>query len=390
MDTLQEQTVAKSPAARHSRRRWAAAGTVAAGTVLLAVVLQAGLHLDVTDFLKDLFYLKYLPKLGSQTSLLLVFVFGLMTSVHCLGMCSGIMLTQTVRAGGADGGSPRGSFAPAALYNAGRVLSYTAVGAVVGGVGQVLTLSDTLKGVIPIVGGVFMLVMAVNLLGIFPVLRYLQLGLPNGLVKKIRGAEHKSPLVVGLLTALMPCGPMQMVQIYALGTRSALYGALSMLVFSLGTTPGLLALGTFSSAVSRRFSKVLLRASAVVVAVLGVVMLTRGLALLGVALPSVPARASDGYAQSVVKGETQTVSTSAGESSFPPIEVKKGVKVVWTIRMRAEDYNDCNNEIILPAYHIRQKLQVGENRVEFTPEQTGDFPYTCWMGMIKSTIRVVP
>jgi plastocyanin domain-containing protein len=31
----------------------------------------------------------------------------------------------------------------------------------------------------------------------------------------------------------------------------------------------------------------------------------------------------------------------------------------------------------------------GENIIEFTPEKTGTIPYSCWMGMIGSSIEVV-
>ena len=40
--------------------------------------------------------------------------------------------------------------------------------------------------------------------------------------------KPKGPLMVGLLNGLMPCGPLQAVQFYALGTGSATKGALSM------------------------------------------------------------------------------------------------------------------------------------------------------------------
>jgi len=50
--------------------------------------------------------------------------------------------------------------------------------------------------------------------------------------------------------------------------------------------------------------------------------------------------------------------------------------------------NGCNNEIIIPDYKIRQKLELGENIIEFTPTNTGTITYTCWMGMISSNITV--
>ena len=43
----------------------------------------------------------------------------------------------------------------------------------------------------------------------------------------------------------MPCGPLQAMQIYALSTGSFIKGALSMLLFSLGTVPLMLSIGLF-------------------------------------------------------------------------------------------------------------------------------------------------
>lgn len=369
------------------------------GIVLLLVglfiILKHTVNFNVLLFIRDLFNLKFVPELGANASLWLLFVVGLLTSIHCMGMCGGIMLTQTVKknenaaAGIAAADSkPKIVVLPAALYNLGRVISYTLIGAIVGGIGQVLTLSNTLKGLIPIIGGLFMIVMAINLMGFFPFLRHLQIGLPNSVIKKVRRLSGKSPLIVGLLTGLMPCGPLQIVQLYALGTHSVIYGAVSMFVFSLGTVPGLFAFGALSSLISKRFSTVLIRISAILVALLGVIMIGRGLALEGVTLHSSVSK--DSYIVSTVSGDVQTVTTTIGDMYFPPIEVSEGIKVIWTIKVDKEHLNDCNKAMVVPEYGIEKSFTIGDNVVEFMPDKTGEFTYTCWMGMIKSKIRVVP
>ncbi|OPY58392.1 MAG: hypothetical protein A4E55_00976 [Pelotomaculum sp. PtaU1.Bin035] len=259
--------------------------------VTAGAVLKHTINFDVLAFLGDLFYLKYLPSLGNNTGFGLILLFGLLTSIHCVGMCGGILLTQCVQKDGyvPAEGKPQVMLLPAVLYNTGQMISYTVVGGVVGGIGQVLTLSGLLKGLIPIAGGIFMVIMAVNLLDLFPALRFLNLAAPKFIAKRIRGGgSSHGPLIIGLLTGLMPCGPLQMLQLYALGTRSVVYGAASMFVFALGTVPGLFAFGAFSTMISRKFSKIILKTSAVVVAVLGFVMIGRGLALIGVSLPMLP------------------------------------------------------------------------------------------------------
>ncbi|BAH06014.1 sulfite exporter TauE/SafE family protein [Clostridium kluyveri] len=346
-------------------------------------------------FLKDLFYLKYLPSLGNNASFSLIFLFGILTSIHCIGMCGGIVLTQCINkneAKTADKKLSKSTFLPITIYNIGRIISYTIIGGIVGGIGQVLTLSGVFKGIIPIIGGVFMIIMAINLLGIFPVLRHLNISMPKFVAKRIMGKNSStSPLIVGLLTGLMPCGPLQMIQLYALSTRSAIYGAVSAFIFTLGTIPGIFAFGTFSAIINKKFSRYILKFSAVLVIILGIVMIGRGLALTGVVFPSFVDsnnKAGD-YEVSVIHGNIQIVTTSIGQDYFPPIQVAKGIKVRWTIKVDKAVYSDCNNAIQIPVYNIEKKFVVGNNIVEFIPDKEGEFIYTCWMGMIKSKIKVV-
>ena len=80
--------------------------------------------------LPKLLMLVKVPALADNASLGLVFLVGLLTSTHCIGMCGGILLAQTTDARGVTACSKRGLIASAA-YNGGRVVSYTAVGALV-------------------------------------------------------------------------------------------------------------------------------------------------------------------------------------------------------------------------------------------------------------------
>lgn len=49
----------------------------------------------------------------------------------------------------------------------------------------------------------------------------------------------------------------------------------------------------------------------------------------------------------------------------------------------------CNNELIIEEFGIKQELKVGENIIEFTPTKEKTITYTCWMNMIKNTIKVI-
>jgi len=179
---------------------------------------------------------------------------------------------------------------------------------------------------------------------------------------------------------------MQIVQIYALSTKSALAGAASMLFFALGTTPGLFGFGVLGGLFTKNATKVIQRISAVLVAILGVVMIGRGLALAGISV--LPSFSQGKYTESVITGNVQTVTTVVGADSYPAIQVTEGIPVKWTIHVSADNLNDCNREIIVPEYNLDITLDAGDTVVSFVPEESGEFVYTCWMGMIKSSILV--
>lgn len=235
---------------------------------LLVIILGLTVILDRIGLLNRL-----VPQqLGmSGMSYGLFFVTGLLTSVHCVAMCGGINLSQSLPG--------RGRWS-ALLYNAGRVASYTLIGALLGAAGYLLgggslAVLPLLQGAVKLLAGAFILLAGINLLGLFPALRSLRLPLP-----KLRGSS-RLPFVIGLLNGLMPCGPLQAMQLAALGTGSPLNGALSMLFFSLGAVLLMLGLGGLVALLGQRFARTVNLAGAVLVAVFGVAMLSQGAALSG-------------------------------------------------------------------------------------------------------------
>ena len=176
-------------------------GARAAGYAFLILALY--LLLEYTGVLNRL-----VPGELAQTGMSYgaLFVIGLTTSVHCVAMCGGIGLSQSLSG---QGGS---AFRRTIAYQAGRVLSYTGVGFMLGLIGMLLGtglqigLSAQMQGIFKLAVGAMMLLTGLNLLGVFPALRRLQLRIP--MLRK-RGS---APFVVGLLNGLMPCGPLQSMQ----------------------------------------------------------------------------------------------------------------------------------------------------------------------------------
>ncbi len=76
-------------------------------------------------------------------------------------------------------------------------------------------------------------------------------------------------------------------------------------------------------------------------------------------------------------------------TGYPVITVEEGKPVTINFQAAAKELNGCNNEILIPAFGIDKKLVAGDNFVTITPTEAGQYPYSCWMGMMQSTINVV-
>jgi uncharacterized protein len=323
------------------------------------------------------------PVVPHEASLGLVFVAGLLTSLHCIAMCGGINLSQCLSQGKACAGRFKGIF-PSSLYNGGRIISYTITGAAAGALGSAFEFSTQAKSAIMIGAGIFMIVMGLKFLGLFSRLPRLQFIGSSSIISRIHIGKY-SPAAVGLLSGLMPCGPLQAMQLFALGTGSAFNGAVSMFVFAAGTTPLMFALGALSSFFSARFNAAMFKVGGVVIMLLALFMISNGLNLSGT---SVIAKTS-GSAVSAVQNNVQIIRSGMTPGSYQPITVQKGVPVKWILAARESDLNGCNQAIIIPEYNIKKRLVPGENVIEFTPTKSGFVTFTCWMGMIASSINVV-
>ncbi|MDR1505957.1 MAG: sulfite exporter TauE/SafE family protein [Treponema sp.] len=340
----------------------------------------------------------------------MLFVIGLVTSLHCAAMCGGINLSQCLPGAAGERPARAAALVPAVLYNSGRVVSYTVVGIIVGAAGSVLTVSGRFQGILQLAAGVFMVIMGINMLGIFPALRRFSLHMPKIFTRKNDGQNRGGgrPLVVGLLNGLMPCGPLQAMQLYALSTGSPIAGGVSMFLFSMGTVPFMFGIGALSSLLTNApaLTAKAAKAGAVLVAVLGLTMFSNGWSLAGfhfnfadsitaIFAPDGPAVSRRNAAAAaagslpVIENGVQTVNSALSGGRYPAITVQRGIPVKWIINAPQGSINGCNNRMIIREYGIEHRFTPGENVIEFNPEKAGRFPYSCWMGMIRSSITVV-
>jgi len=330
----------------------------------------------------------FIPQVNRNMGYGMLFAVGFLTSLHCIAMCGGINLSQCVAYNFEEDGEGRISrLKPSLLYNGGRVVSYTLIGGIVGWFGSLVSFSGPAKGIVAIFSGVLMIIMGINMLNIFPWLKKLNPRMPKIFAQLIHGNNGKhGPFYIGLLNGLMPCGPLQAMQIYALGTGNFYRGAMSMFFFSMGTVPLMFGFGAVSSLLSAKFNRRMMKASAVLVIILGIVMAGRGFNLSGLNIAFANQRPKN---IAKIEDGVQLVTTEMKAGSYDSIVVQKGIWVKWTIKADESELNGCNNPVTIPKYNIVKKLVPGDNVIEFMPQEAGDINYTCWMGMINGYIKVV-
>jgi sulfite exporter TauE/SafE len=188
-----------------------------------------------------------------------IFLVGLLGGTHCVGMCGGI-----VGALAAQGADSRPGWPLHLAYNVGRILSYTAAGALVGAIGGLgLAFGPVAKGqlVFYVLANLMLVALGFYLMGFTKSLAFAE-RLGQSLWNRIRPFTSRylpvrsvgQALPLGVLWGWLPCGLVYSVLATALVTGSAARGALAMLVFGLGTLPNLLLAGILFSRF-RRFAQ---------------------------------------------------------------------------------------------------------------------------------------
>ncbi|MBN8452936.1 sulfite exporter TauE/SafE family protein [Accumulibacter sp.] len=202
-----------------------------------------------------------------ESSFLALLLVGLLGGTHCVGMCGGIVGALAM------GAPARCSLLLA--YNAGRILSYAAAGAIAGALGEA---SIALAGQLPLRSLLYLLAnLMLIALGLY------LLGFSNALAFTERLGQklwrHLQPLTrrylpargplqafpLGLLWGWLPCGLVYSALATALSSGSAAQGAGLMLAFGIGTLPNLLLAGLLAARLRAYTSRPALRMVAGVV-----------------------------------------------------------------------------------------------------------------------------
>lgn len=214
------------------------------------------------------------------------FMIGIIASLSsCMAVVGGLLLSMSATF------SKEGSkIKPQLMFHGGRIVTFFVLGGVIGVIGSAFTLNISATFILSLVIGMVMLILGINLLGIFDWAKKFNISMPRFIAKsahRVSNLNHTlTPLLVGIATFFLPCGFTQSMQLYTLTSGSFLGGGLTMLAFALGTLP-VLAVISFSSLSIQKSSKagIFYKAAGLIVILFALFNLINSLAVIGVIPP---------------------------------------------------------------------------------------------------------
>jgi sulfite exporter TauE/SafE/copper chaperone CopZ len=279
------------------------------------------------------------------------------------------------------------NFHPHIFFNIGRIIGFTLLGALIGLVGSALTFSPLVLGILTALAGLVMLVVGLQLTGIFP--RLTAFALPTKLSEKLGLDNHKSKeyshsraVLLGALTFFLPCGFTQAMQLTAVASGSWITGGLMMGLFAIGTTPGLLAVGGLTSLIRGAKAKLILKIIGVVVVGLALGSILTGAKLSGINFDLPEFNNTTEQTSDIT--EITTI-YDGSQKGFSPnkINVEVGKKYRLRITSTVDEYG-CMNTIMLPELSDQSPQLIQKNKtitIDFVAKSAGEYQPTCAMGL---------
>ena len=309
---------------------------------------------------------------------------------------------------------------PIVLFLLAKLAAYTLLGILLGALGSVLQLTATIRAVLQFAIGIFMIGNALRMLNVHPIFRYFAFEPPAFVTRYIRRKSKKNvnlvtPLFLGALTVLIPCGVTQAMMALAVSTGSPLQGALILAGFTLGTMPVFFLLAFFTTQLGTRLEKHITLFVSAVLLVLGFVALESGLNLAGSpislnnflrSLRSTDAATDiaevptfSAFQESAVKLATPDLDEQyAGENKLVVQVLNNGYSpevatfpadTPFTLILQTQDIHSCSRAFVIPSLKVEEILPAtGSVAIEIPAQPAGStLYYSCSMGMYGGRIE---
>lgn len=348
-----------------------------------------------------------------MTNLLVAFITGLTTGgLSCMAVQGGLLASSlanqiekdlTASPTGKKGKRSPHIALPILLFLVSKLIFYTLMGALLGGLGELLQITPTTQAVLQFLIAVFMIGNALRMLNVHPIFRYFTFEPPSTVTRFIRrkskqNASMFTPLFLGALTVLIPCGVTQTMMAAALATGNPLLGAALMFAFTLGTSPVFFVLSYFATKLGALVEKSFIRVVAVALIVLGLLAIDTGLNLLGSRYTLTRAvnniTGSEMGTVLLLPDQAEANQTSdvlilnAKDNGYKPRRLHAPAGIPVTLNVVTDDTRSCTRAFLIPDLDYGVILKAtGTEVVEIPPQEEGKvIPFTCSMGMYTGEI----
>jgi sulfite exporter TauE/SafE/copper chaperone CopZ len=396
----------------NDREAWRDVMLAAAVVIVVAIALKAAGAGSIGDVIGS----------RAEGNVALFLLLGVAASLSsCMALVGGLVLGVSARfAETHPDATPLQRLRPQFLFNAARLVTFTALGAVLGRLGQALGLSGHALGLLTLAVAVIMGLLGVKLTGLSPKLGALTITLPAALTARLHTGDPASAsgpaqgegtgqdaqpsagqttrpyrdlnaLALGAASFFLPCGFTQAAQVAAAASGSPAQGALILGLFTLGTTPGLLTVGALSSLIKGKTAARFFRWTGVVVIAFAVVNVINAYHILAPAgvdeeTPITATARTDNVTDAV---GYQLVTITVDARGYTPQEtvVYAGVPIRWQF-----DLNGLTCAATVNGNNLgfgTQGLDQGLNVFESTLPAAGRYPYSCYMGMYASSVIAI-
>jgi uncharacterized protein len=267
-----------------------------------------------------------------------------------------------------------------------------------GWLGSLLQLNAMMRAMLMLLIGIFMVGNALRMLDIHPIFRYFVIEPPSSFTRYLRrtaknGTEIVTPLFLGALTVLIPCGITQVMMATAMATGNPLEGAALMFAFTLGTTPVFFIVAYLATQIGARLEKWFMRFVAAVVLILGLVSVNSGLTLMGSPLAAsnwLPIyNTAGGQVQSTPASDpTTTLTINVENNGYSPYTSHARAGVSITLNLVTQNTVSCARAFVIPSLGVEELLpRNGSVSVELPAQKAGStLRYSCSMGMYDGEI----
>lgn len=207
------------------------------------------------------------------------FIFGLISSLHCIGMCGPIAMMLPV-----DHKNEAKKVTQIITYHLGRLTAYAIIGLIFGLLGRGFYLAGIQKNMSVFIGIAMIMVVLIPEKAFSrynfskPVYRIIS-RIKSNLGNQFKKKTYKSLFTIGLLNGFLPCGMVYVALFGAIAMQSAGYGVLYMILFGLGTIPLMTIVVYIHLLLKLPFRNKIQKAIPYVAVVIGVLFILRGLSL---------------------------------------------------------------------------------------------------------------